>query len=83
MSDRPSADRAVTDRSRLRFHLCCAQPAAPPKVLLLARQQFKAGKGPARERLERATVSRVQQTGSSRLLDGDASFHRAFRGLVL
>ena len=36
---------------------CSAQPAAPPKILLLARQQFKSGKGPARERLERATAA--------------------------
>jgi hypothetical protein len=35
--------------------LCKAQPAAPPKVLLLVRQQFKPGKVQVRERLERAT----------------------------
>jgi hypothetical protein len=37
------------------FSVCSAQPAAPPKILLLVRQQFKPGKVPARERLERAT----------------------------
>lgn len=37
--------------------ICFAQPSAPPHVLLLVRQQFKSGKGPARERLERATAA--------------------------
>jgi hypothetical protein len=42
--------------------LCRAQvvspsPASPPKVLLLVRQQFKAGRSHARERLERATAA--------------------------
>jgi len=37
--------------------LCGAQPAAPPKVLLLVRQQFKSDKGRARERLARATAA--------------------------
>lgn len=37
--------------------ICFAQPAAPPKVLLLVRQQFKSGRGPARERMERATAA--------------------------
>jgi hypothetical protein len=37
--------------------LCSAQPAAPPKVLLLVRQQFKSGKAHERERLERATAA--------------------------
>jgi hypothetical protein len=32
-----------------------AQPAAPPKILLLVRQQFKPGQIQVRERLERAT----------------------------
>ena len=36
---------------------CAAQPAAPPKVLLLVRQQFKPAKSHARERLERATAA--------------------------
>jgi hypothetical protein len=36
---------------------CSAQPAAPPKVLLLVRQQFKPEKGHARERLERAIAA--------------------------
>jgi hypothetical protein len=35
--------------------VCSAQPAAPPKVLLLTRQQFKSGQAHVRERLERAT----------------------------
>jgi len=34
--------------------ICNAQPAAPPKVLVLARQQFKSGQAHTRERLERA-----------------------------
>ena len=37
--------------------LASAQPAAPPKVLLLVRQQFKIGRAYARERLERATAA--------------------------
>lgn len=36
---------------------CAAQPAGPPKVLLLVRQQFKPAKSHARERLERATAA--------------------------
>jgi hypothetical protein len=32
-----------------------AQPAAPPKILALVRQQFKSGQAHTRERLERAT----------------------------
>jgi hypothetical protein len=36
---------------------CRAQPAAPPKVLLLVRQQFKPGRNHARERLERASAA--------------------------
>jgi hypothetical protein len=35
--------------------VCSAQPAAPPKVLALVRQQFKSGQAHTRERLERAT----------------------------
>jgi hypothetical protein len=35
--------------------ICNAQPAAPPKVLVLARQQFKSGQAHTRQRLERAT----------------------------
>jgi hypothetical protein len=34
--------------------ICNAQPAAPPKVLALVRQQFKPGQAHTRERLERA-----------------------------
>ncbi len=37
--------------------VCGAQPAAPPKILLVVRQQFKSGKAHARERLERATAA--------------------------
>jgi hypothetical protein len=36
---------------------CSAQPAAPPKVLLLVHQQFKPGKSADREKLERATAA--------------------------
>jgi hypothetical protein len=36
---------------------CGAQPAAPPKVLVLVRQQFKAGKSAEREKLERITAA--------------------------
>lgn len=41
--------------------LCFAQPPAPPKVLLLVRQQFKTGRSGARERLERATAAAYNQ----------------------
>jgi hypothetical protein len=48
--------------ARLLIVLACAsfaaaQPAAPPKILLLVRQQFKSGKSGAHERLERATAA--------------------------
>jgi hypothetical protein len=48
--------------ARLLMLLACAsvasaQPAAPPKVLLLVRQQFKIGRAHARERLERAKAA--------------------------
>jgi hypothetical protein len=36
---------------------CSAQPAAPPKVLVLVRQQFKTGKSAEREKLERITAA--------------------------
>ena len=36
---------------------CGAQPAAPPKVLVLVRQQFKTGKTAEREKLERITAA--------------------------
>ncbi len=53
--------------ARLLIALVCASlwgdppAAAPPKVLLLTRQQFKPGRAHARERLERATVAIYNQ----------------------
>jgi len=37
--------------------ICFAQPVVSQKVLLLVRQQFKPGRGAARQRLERATAA--------------------------